>query len=337
MKPRIAVSMGDPGGIGPEVALKAADDPSVKRACIPLLVGDLHLLRNLRRRLGLTMPVGPVSVDDRPDGAAIGVVDVVRLDSKPPIGKPSKQSGRAAGRAIEEALRLVTSGGAEGLVTAPVSKQSLALAGYGMVGHTELLAGLTKTKAYAMMIYTGRLRIVFATQHIALSRVAGSLTRSLLVGKLKLTRKYLGLYMNVPDARIGVACLNPHCGEGGRVGTEERRVIEPAIRSARRFGIRADGPFPADCVCRPEFARAFDAVLAMYHDQGMIPLRLKGFDDVVNVTFGIPCLRTSPGHGTAFDIAADYTASERSMVRAIVECAKIAKRLRNARRVQERR
>jgi 4-hydroxythreonine-4-phosphate dehydrogenase len=261
-------------------------------------------------------------------------MDVVRLRRSVPVGKPSKQGGRAAGRAIEESLQLVLSGSVEGLVTAPVSKQSLALAGYGMIGHTELLAGLTGTKTYAMMIYSGSLRVVFATQHIALRRATASLTKALLLEKLRLARKYLDVYMKIADARIGVACLNPHCGEGGHVGTEDRRIIGPAVKSARRLGICAEGPFPADCIFRPEFVRRFDAVLAMYHDQGMIPLRLKGFDDVVNVTLGIPCLRTSPGHGTAFDIAGTWRASERSMVRAVVECAKIAKRLKDARRVR---
>jgi 4-hydroxythreonine-4-phosphate dehydrogenase len=334
MKPKIAISMGDPGGIGPEVALKAALDAGVRRACRPVLVGNLHLFRSLARPRELRALIKPISGVDELDGEGVGVMDVVPLGGRVPVGKPSKRGGNAAGRAIEESLQLVLSGGVEGLVTAPVSKQSLALAGYGMIGHTELLAGLTGTKTYAMMIYSGRLRVVFATQHVALRRVTASLTKALLLDKLRLARKYLDLYMGIADARIGVACLNPHCGEGGHVGNEDRRIIWPAVKSAGRLGISAEGPFPADCIFRPEFLRRFDAVLAMYHDQGMIPLRLRGFDDVVNVTLGIPCLRTSPGHGTAFDIAGTWRASERSMVRAVVECAKVAKRLRNARRVR---
>jgi 4-hydroxythreonine-4-phosphate dehydrogenase len=333
MKPKIAISMGDPGGVGPEVALKAACAASVRRACTPILVGDARMFGKIAQRLAIRTPVEPVADLRGWRGPAIGVVDIVRLGGRLPVGKPSKRGGQAAGNAIEEALYLVESGGLEGLVTAPVSKQSLALAGYGMVGHTELLARLTGTKTYAMMIYSGKLRIVFATQHVALRQVAGKLTKEMLLDRINLARKYLKLYMNISNARIGVACLNPHCGEAGRVGTEEQSVIEPAIKAAKRLGIRTRGPYPADCIYRPEVANRLDAIVAMYHDQGMIPLRLKGFDNVVNVTLGIPCLRTSPGHGTAFDIAGSYRASERSMVRATLECARIAKRLRNARRV----
>ncbi len=325
--------MGDPGGVGPEVALRAVCTPAVSRACRPLLVGDIGCLRRKARQAGLPIRLSArLAIDGNDD--RFPVVGVAGISGRAVPGRPSRQGGHIAGRAIEEAVWLAMSGRVEGLVTAPVSKESLALAGYGMVGHTEVLAGLTGTKKYAMMIVRGRLRVVFATTHQALAVVAAKITKRLLLDKLRLTSEYLDLYMGIADGRVGVVGLNPHCGEGGHVGREEQRVIEPAIRLAQGEGIRAEGPYPADSIFRPSFAREFDAILAMYHDQGMIPLKMQGHDNVVNITIGIPCLRTSPGHGTAFDIAGKHPASAKSMVRAITECARIAKRVRNARRIQ---
>jgi 4-hydroxythreonine-4-phosphate dehydrogenase len=236
----------------------------------------------------------------------------------------------AAVKALKEGLGSVCSGRADGLVTAPVSKESFALAGYGMVGHTELLAKLTRTDDYAMMLTSGSLRVTFATTHVALREVARSLTARGILSKVRLTEEYLRRYMGISRARIGVAALNPHGGESGRLGVEEEKIIGPAIRRARAEGINADGPFPADSIYRPGFSGRFDAIIAMYHDQGMIPLKLYGHGDVVNITLGIPCVRTSPGHGTAFDIVGKRRPSDRSMRMAILECARIAKRLNNA-------
>jgi 4-hydroxy-L-threonine phosphate dehydrogenase PdxA len=301
MKPKLAVTMGDPGGIGPEVALRAACRPSVRRLAVPLLIGDLRHLRRLADRLALPLEPVPARTAGRSRQRGLAVVDIGRMSGRAPMGKPSRAGGRSAGRAIEKAVSMAASGEVEGVVTAPASKESLALAGYGMVGHTEILARLTGTTDYAMMINRGSLRIVFATTHVPLRQVAGKLTRPMLLNKIELARRYLDLYMGIRCARIGVTCLNPHCGEGGRLGQEERRIIEPVIK--------------------------------MYHDQGIIPLRLAGYDAVVNITLGIPFVRTSPGHGTAFDIAGKSPASDKSMVKAIAECARIAKRLRDARRV----
>jgi 4-hydroxythreonine-4-phosphate dehydrogenase len=217
-----------------------------------------------------------------------------------------------------------------GIVTAPVSKESFAHAGYGMVGHTEILARLTGTRDYAMMLMNGGLRVVFATTHVAHAKAAARLTRPVLLRKLRIAHKYLGLYMGIADPRIGVACLNPHCGESGRLGREERDLIEPAVRAAREEGISVAGPFAADSIYRPTIADGLDAIIAMYHDQGMIPLKLKGHGDVVNITLGIPVVRTSPGHGTAFDIAGTGKASARSMTGAVLECVRIVKRLNHA-------
>ncbi len=322
--------MGDIGGIGPEISLRAACSPSVNKVCEPVIVGDSRFLRGLARRTGIKVKLkGSATLRRRAD-ESVAVLDVARVPGRPTMGRSSRVAGLVAGRAVEEAVRLAVSGDVAGLVTAPVSKESLALAGYGMVGHTELIARLTGSETYGMMILRGNLRIVFATSHVALRSVARRLTKRGLLTTIKLTRDYLNLYMGIPDARIGVACLNPHCGEGGRVGREEKNIIEPAVQMARDQGICADGPYPADSIYRPAFADGFDAIVAMYHDQGMIPLRQRGHDDVVNITIGVPCVRTSPGHGTAFDIAGKCPASEKSMVKATLECVRIAKRLRHA-------
>jgi 4-hydroxythreonine-4-phosphate dehydrogenase len=312
------------------VALKAVSKASVRRACLPVMIGDLRYLRHLARSEGLKLNLREWSSRARPAGKAVAVVDVGRMRTKPPRGKPSRSAGRAAGRALEEAVNLALAGRMDGMVTAPVSKESFALAGHGLVGHTELLARLTHTRAYAMMLIGRGLRVVFATTHLPLRGVAAKITIPGLLEKLRLTRHYLDLYLGIRDAKIAVSCLNPHCGESGHLGKEEKEIIRPAIQAARREGIGVEGPFPADSICRPTVAGKFDAILAMYHDQGMIALKLRGHGDVVNITLGIPVLRVSPGHGTAFDLAGKHVASDRSMTKAILECAWIAKRLRHA-------
>lgn len=298
--PRIAITMGDPGGIGPEVAIKAACDRRVIRACEPVIVGDRRVLERVARGLGRS-----------------GVA-----------GAPTRAGGAAAGRAIEEAVRLALAGEVGGVVTAPVSKQSLALAGYGMVGHTEIIAGLTGARRYAMMMTSPGMRVVFVTTHLPLERVARSLSTRVVFEKIALARDYLRRFEGERAPRIAVCGLNPHCGEGGALSDEERRVIEPAIRKARRAGIRAEGPYPAEVVFGERRAGDFAAIVAMYHDQGMIPIKIRDPEDVVNVTIGLPIARTSPGHGTAFDIAGKGVADPTSMVRAVLECVRLAKRLR---------
>jgi len=322
--------MGDAGGVGPEVALRALARPSVRKACVPALAGDLALLRRVAREAGVAMPLRRMKDWEHVTADTIAVIDAVRVKGGLPAGKPSRAAGLAAGKALRLAVELACSGEAEGLVTAPVSKESFALAGYGMVGHTELLAKFTQTRDYAMMLMNEGLRVVFASTHVALRNAARKLSISGILKTLRLTEAYLDRYMGIKKARIGVSALNPHGGEGGRLGGEEVRVIGPAVRRASREGILAEGPFPADSIYRPHFARRFDAIIAMYHDQGMIPLKLMGHGDVINITLGIPCIRTSPGHGTAFDIVGRHSASDRSMRMAILECARIAKRLNDA-------
>jgi 4-hydroxythreonine-4-phosphate dehydrogenase len=322
--------MGDPGGIGPEIAVRAVVDEAVRKAADPVVLGDPGFLRSVVRRVLGPVPVRKAGPDRRPEPGEIGVIGVGRVGAGFGPGKATAEGGRIAGLALGKAVGMASSGEAAGLVTAPVSKESLALAGYGMVGHTELIARQTGSRSYAMMIVAGKLRVIFATQHVALGQVAGKIDRKRLVEKLMVADRYLRLYMGIRRPRIAVACLNPHCGESGVLGREEEAEIRPAIDDALEAGARASGPYPADSVFRRAFARDYDAILAMYHDQGMIPLKIQGHDRVVNITLGVPCVRTSPGHGTAFDLAGKGKASPRSMVRAILECARIATRLEHA-------
>jgi 4-hydroxythreonine-4-phosphate dehydrogenase len=330
-KPEIALTMGDPGGIGPEIALRAAAAPGVRRVSHPVVVGDIDYLDALAGKLGLEVvpdcgmrpgAVGP---------AKIRVADSGGVTRKVTLGKSTVQGGRAAGAAIEMAVGMAVSAEVAGIVTAPVSKESLAMAGYGMVGHTEMLAGLTRTRLYAMMLARQGLRVIFATTHIPVSRVARRLNKKGLVEKFALGSEYLRKYMGLRRPRLGVCCLNPHCGEGGALSGEEKRVIIPAIRVARRRGIDVEGPHPADSIFGKNLAPRFDAIVAMYHDQGMIPLKMVRQEEVVNITLGLPIVRTSPGHGTALDIASRLVADHRGMVTAVKECARIAKRTGHAR------
>ncbi len=318
--------MGDPGGIGPEIALKTAVAPPVRRACDPLVVGDIDYLDALAAELGLAV-VPDCSARSR----AVRVADSGGITRRVTQGKPTAQGGRAAAGAIEAAVDLASSGAVGGVVTAPVSKESLAMAGYGMVGHTEMLAGLTGTKRYAMMLARRDLRVIFATTHIPVSRIARDLKKSGIVEKIMIGDEYLRTYMGIRRPRLGACCLNPHCGEGGVLSAEEKDIIVPAIRAARRRGILIEGPYPADSIFGKNQARGFDAVVAMYHDQGMIPLKMVRQEEVVNITLGIPIVRTSPGHGTAFDIASRRAADHRGMIAATIECARIAKRMKHAR------
>jgi 4-hydroxythreonine-4-phosphate dehydrogenase len=325
----VAITMGDAAGVGPEVALKAACDPGVRAASRPVLVGDAAFLAGLAARLGLQVRLVSVAAERGAIEGASGpgwlpVVDTGGLRRAPAVGKPGRVAGLAAVRAIRAAVGLCLAEVVGGMVTAPVSKQSFALAGEGLIGHTELVAGLARSKCYAMMMKNRDLRVVLATTHVALADVAARIKTADLVTKFRLTHRYLTRYARLRRPRIAVCGLNPHAGEGGKLGREELSVIRPAVMRARRDGIAVAGPFPADSLFRPDEIGRYDAVVAMYHDQGIIPVKMGHPGGVINVTLGLPLVRTSPGHGTAFDIAGRGVASSESMVAAVLECAAMA-------------
>ncbi|PYR93769.1 MAG: 4-hydroxythreonine-4-phosphate dehydrogenase PdxA [Acidobacteria bacterium] len=289
VKPRIAITVGDPAGIGPEIAAKAAADPRVLDVCEPVLYGP-HEDHELK-------PFAP--------------------------GVLSADAGRAAYDAILAAARDAQSGAVDAIATAPVNKEAFALAGLPWKGHTDLLAHLTGASRVAMMFYADALRVVLATIHVPLKDVPRLLTRDLLASVIDLTARELPRF-GYATPSLAVAGLNPHAGEHGVIGAEEETVLRPAIDECRGRGIDVTGPWPADTIFVRASRGEFDAVIACYHDQGLIPVKLLAFGRAVNVTLGLPIVRTSVDHGTAFDIAGRGRADHSSLVEAVRLAARLA-------------
>jgi 4-hydroxythreonine-4-phosphate dehydrogenase len=285
---RLALTLGDPRGIGPEIVAKALADSEVRRVCEPVVVG--------------------------PRGADTDVDESVGSWTKP---RDEATAGRLAGLAIERAVQLALQGAVDGIVTAPIDKHALLQGGYTDPGHTEMLARLTRSRT-AMMLSSDRLRVVLATTHVALRDVPKALSRDVILDVGRLTSEALRRWFGVETPRIALCALNPHAGDGGRFGDEDDTLLAPAAREA---GLQ--GPFPADTVFVRALRGEFDAVVAPYHDVGMTAIKVASFGEAVNVTLGLPFPRTSPDHGTALDIAGKGIASPASMTRAIVMCARI--------------
>jgi 4-hydroxythreonine-4-phosphate dehydrogenase len=300
-KPVLALSSGDPAGIGPEVTVKALAQAEVRDLAQVIVTGDAELLRATAGRLGLEPPEWIEAA-----GSAAG--------AEP--GRVSAQAGEAAVTAVKRAVELVQEGRAQALVTAPLSKEAMRLAGHPWPGHTEMLADLTGTAEVRMLLVSDRLRVVHVTTHRSLRSAIEAATRA----RVGLTIEHAvraGRMLGFVRPRIGVAGLNPHAGEGGLFGDEEEREIAPAIADAQGAGADVSGPHPADTLFWRAAQREFDLIVAMYHDQGHIPVKLAGFDEGVNVTLGLPFVRTSVDHGTAFDIAGQGVARWQSLAAAI--------------------
>jgi 4-hydroxythreonine-4-phosphate dehydrogenase len=242
------------------------------------------------------------------------------------VGKVGKQTGAASAAFIIKAVRLAQLGCLDAIVTGPINKEAINLAGYDYPGHTEMLADLTRSRESGMMILGGPLKIMFVTTHVAVKHLPASLTTKRIGKAIRLAHKALREYFGVKKPKIGVAAFNPHAGEHGLFGNEEQRVILPACRQARARGINASDPLPADTLFGKAARGAYDGVVAMYHDQGLIPLKLLAFGRCVNLTIGLPIIRTSVDHGTAYDIAGRGTADPGSMVEAITLAARLVKR-----------
>ena len=306
------VSSGDPAGIGPEVTIKALARPEMATLAELVVTGDPGLIERTAARLSLPVP----RVEPAGDAGAV----------EP--GRLSAEAGRAAVAAIERALDLVRSGKADALVTAPINKEALRLAGYPWPGHTELLADLTGAEDVRMLLTSGRLRVVHVTTHRSLRSAIEAVTEGRVRKTIELAHA-AGRRLGFEEPRLGVAGLNPHAGEGGLFGDEEGREISPAVEAARRDGVDVSGPWPADTLFWRAANGEFDLVVAMYHDQGHVPVKLAGFDEGVNVTLGLPILRTSVDHGTAFDIAGRGVARWQSMAAAIRVAAEMVARDRD--------
>ena len=287
--PRIGLTVGDPAGIGPEICTRAIHDPRVEEVCVPVTYG-------------------PASEDDR---APYGV------------GTATAEGGRAAFDAVRVAVADALAGRLDAIATAPINKAGLSLAGLSWRGHTDLLAHLTGVPAAAMMFYTETLRVVLATVHIPLSEVPRQLTRERVEETIRLAHAELP-WFGFASPRLALAGLNPHAGEHGLMGDEEGRVLQPAVEASRDRGIDVDGPFPGDTVFVRAVKGEFDAVVACYHDQGLIPVKLAAFGSAVNVTLGLPIVRTSVDHGTAYDIAGQGIADPTSMIQAVLLAARLA-------------
>ncbi len=329
-KPRVAITMGDPSGVGPEVALKALDAASVRASCHPIVLGDWNLLQRILRRtahdryqLVRWQPGDPLPKQAN----QVPVYSLSQLSpAQAPPGRPSVACGKAAYCYIKNAAELILSRAADAMATAPISKKALHDAGYRYPGHTELLAELTQTKECRMMLIGDRLRIVLVTVHLPFRKVPQSLTPGRILITLDLTHRALQQYFGLRRPRIAVAALNPHAGEEGIFGPEEKVRIAPAVRSARQRGIRAEGPFPADSIFFQAVRGDFDAIICMYHDQGLIPLKLLNFFGGVTLTLGLPFVRTSVDHGTAYEIAGKNRADSSSMREAILLAARVCRR-----------
>lgn len=317
----IAISMGDPAGIGPEVILKAAAAWRGKAAGRRLLVvGDLRVMRAVAGSLGKAVPKPRAWDDGRVlDDDTLAVLESSRLGIRSlRPGHPTVPGADAAYRYVETGARMALEGKAAALVTAPISKEWLNRAGHRFPGHSELLAELAGVRRWCMMFATRRLRLALVTVHMGLARVARALSIGKIVDTIELLAAHLRADGGVANPRLAVLGFNPHAGENGLFGREEIDIVAPAIAIARGRGIDAFGPVPPDTAFIRSGGRfAFDGAVAMYHDQGLIPIKTLDFDNAVNVTLGLPFLRTSPDHGTAYDIAGQGRAREQSMRAAI--------------------
>ncbi|HTR81181.1 MAG TPA: 4-hydroxythreonine-4-phosphate dehydrogenase PdxA [Bacteroidota bacterium] len=319
MKPRIALTIGDFNGIAPEVILKNIDSPSINKTIQPILVGSFDIFQYYAAKLRTKKKLVLVeSAAEKIPANSVPVLNVYRATEKNlQIGKAAPDAGVCAGISIEQSVRLCMSGDVEAMVTGPVSKESLHIAGYNFPGQTEMLAMLSRSDRVTMMLIAGSFRVGLATIHLPIAKVAENIFVERLVEKLETMDTSLRKDFLIKAPKIGVLGLNPHSGEHGAIGLEEIEVIEPAIIKAKEKGVDAAGPFAADGFFGMAMEKKFDAVLAMYHDQGLIPLKMTGFNKGVNFSAGLKIIRTSPDHGTAFDRAGKGTADPGSMNAAI--------------------
>ncbi len=312
-KPRLAVSLGDPAGIGPEIVLRAAAERSVRARCTLAVFGDPSIVVLASKAVGI-------------DPRRTAIAEIIAA-GEPFQGKRLPKPGRAAGEAafqyLDAAAKAVRAGAYDALATAPINKLWMNRAGHDYDGHTGYLSELTRRHA-TMMLAGRKLRVVLVTTHLAIARVPKALTKAGIVHAARATIAHLTSYHGVRKPRIAVAALNPHAGEGGLFGDEEARVIAPAVRALARAKLGVFGPFPADTLFAAAAAGDYDAVLCMYHDQALIPLKLLEFGRAVNVSMGLPFIRTSPDHGTAYELAGTGRARADSMIEAILLAAEMA-------------
>ncbi|MGD1076054.1 MAG: 4-hydroxythreonine-4-phosphate dehydrogenase PdxA [Thermodesulfovibrionales bacterium] len=313
---KIALTIGDPGGIGPEVVLKSLSSSDLPK-CIPVVIGEASVIREAMKTCSISFAV---EVINSPDDASLspGTLWLMDLHSLTSFKKkkPDPHNGMACVSYIKKAVELALERKVDSIVTAPISKEALKYGGFPWPGHTEMLAELTATRDYAMMLVGEPLRVILVTIHTALKNVPTLITKETVLKTIRLAKRACDM-LGIEQPRIAVAGLNPHAGESGIFGKEEIQEIKPALDEARENGIVAVGPYPPDTIFHKAYQGDVDIVVCMYHDQGLIPLKMVAFDRGVNVTVGLPIIRTSPDHGTAYDIAWEGIANPSSMIEAI--------------------
>ncbi len=318
-KPKIGITLGDPAGIGPEVAVRALLDASVESRCIPILLGDSSVVRYYadaltpeRKLLALRDPSEAIAGTQ-----VVQVLDHKNLDfSRIQLGEVDAACGRAALDYIRTGADLCVGGKLDALVTGPIHKEAAQLAGINAPGHTEFLAALCGVPEVRMLLVVNHLRAMHISTHLSLRKALDCVKKDRILETIRYAIRALRL-LRIDNGRIGVAGLNPHAGEGGLFGTEEIDEVAPAVAAARAEGFPVSGPIPPDTIFHRMNRGEFDLVIALYHDQGHIPLKLMGFDSGVNITIGLPIIRTSVDHGTAFDISGKFKANAESMIKAI--------------------
>jgi len=325
----VGITMGCPVGIGPEIILRFAAKKKKLGQLFPIILGDVNVLSRCANEMQVNIdtvpwqPGDPFDADKlqviEPDASQDYSLDVDNMQ----WGKPSKETGHAAVAYITSAVQLIKQGELDAMVTCPIAKYAIQLAGYSFPGHTEMLASLCNTENYGMMMAGKRLRVSLVTIHTPLSKVPGQITQDEIIRIIHLTADTLVRDFGISRPRIAVAGLNPHSGESGIFGEEEIRVIGPAVSGAASEKYEVAGPLPSDTVFNKAMDNKYDAVVAMYHDQGLIPFKLVHFDDGVNLTMGLPIIRTSVDHGTAYDIAGKGLASPSSLEASFAMAAQI--------------
>jgi len=326
--PTIGITMGDPTGIGPEIIVKALSVEEPFQACRPIVFGDEQvLLEAIRKEV---LPVQIKVIDEIPEeGYQPGEIFLFpssQLEANSlSFGKPDRKCGEAMVRYVEEAVRWLKRAKIDAITTCPINKQAMNKAGHPFSGHTELLAHLTQASSVAMMFLGSKWKVVLVTTHLPLKEVSKWITRDRILTTIRLTEGGLRRYFGVSQPRLAVLGLNPHCGEEGLLGEEEKDAIIPAIEEAKTLGMKVQGPFPADSFFDISGIHPYDAVIAMYHDQGLIPIKIFDFKESVNFTLGLPFVRTSVAHGTAYDIAGKGLADSANLIKAIVTAANLSK------------
>ena len=315
--------MGDPAGIGPEIIVHAVSNPEIQKICRPVVIGARNILEESFRLAGQVFRPNVITSTAMVDPSP-GTVNIMDIGSIRDVRreKASAEGGRASAACIKKAVELALSKQVDAVVTAPISKEAFRAAGLKWPGHTEMLAELTGTTDYAMMLVGGPLRVILVTIHTAIRNVPALITKASVLKTILLAKKACDM-LGLKNPNIAVAGLNPHAGETGIFGSEEIEAISPAVKDAQRLGLPVSGPYPPDTIFHKGYKGEVDIIVCMYHDQGLIPLKMVCFDTGVNVTVGLPIIRTSPDHGTAYDIAWKGVARPSSMIEAIRLAARL--------------